>query len=370
MSLGNIPVTGMKAPIILIVPLSQVFCADKIICTIGIFSSFKEQPVETLTFWDIQIPSSSITRVGESTWYLSISKLLNSVLSQLLQEYSGDVSRFEGLFKCFQNAKRNHVATLRVPDFSRNVNLEILGYRTFPGTLEDSFAEMSQPSYTTSVFSSDEENPFTQAFLANSPEVLLGVVNKNRHAHFVVLIEDYGTLSSPPTASPPIELPTEPFPELYFVPEILSESTSSFSLQPPPSPSPSPSPFQALETYEDYIYSTFQRSLEPGVCSHTGRTKRRLWLGIRNHRNACELLTLGGFTNLSDDEEYLEFPSGKRLSLFFILTSEFGWVVSTFKKKLAYYNSCTQYTASHRWNLLLFPPMGKLYSFLFFFSNA
>ncbi|KAE9389913.1 hypothetical protein BT96DRAFT_1002786 [Gymnopus androsaceus JB14] len=334
MSLGDIPTT------------------DTIICTVGICSSFKEKPIETITLWNIQVPSSSITQLGESSWCISISQLLSLTISQLLVEYICDVSRFDGISRCFQNAKHICIATLRVPDFTQNVNLEILGFRAFSGTLEDALAHIPQ-SYLTTVFSSDGENHITQSFLSNSPKVLMGAVNRNNHAHFIILLEDMAILTSP---IGPVDFPPELWPAQYFIPEISAESSLSSSFR---APSPSPSPdLTHLETYQEYLFHMFQQGIESAVYSREGGTQRKLWFSIQNHRKACEFLTQAGFKNfLTTNEEFFELPSGTRLSMSHILTSELEWDVLTFRRKSRYYGLCAEYTASHHWNGNLFPPL-------------
>ncbi|KAE9408426.1 hypothetical protein BT96DRAFT_985756 [Gymnopus androsaceus JB14] len=326
---------------------------ETVICTLAVCSTFKEKPVETETLWNIQVPSSFLIK-GESNWRISTSQLLDSVISQLLVEYIGDPVRFDSIVKCFQNAKHTRVATLRVPDFRQNVNLEILGFCAFSGTLEEAIADSPQ-SYSTTIFSSDEKNLITQSFLSNSPEILMDFADTNNHAHFIILLQPLEEIDTLPSTLlfGPMDFPAEPLPAEYSIPEFSAESLSS-GIQASPSPSPD---LAHLETFREYLFYLFQQDIESGVYSQEGRTRRKLWFGIQNHRSACQILTQVGFTNFvtTNDEEFFELPNGTRLSMSHILISEMRWDMTTFRRKSRLYSSCAQYAISHCWSSDLLP---------------
>ncbi|KAE9393329.1 hypothetical protein BT96DRAFT_944010 [Gymnopus androsaceus JB14] len=320
--------------------------SETIACTVAICSTFEEKPVETNTFWDLQIPFSSIK--GAVVRSISLHELLNAVASQLRIDYALNISQHNRLFKCFENyPKYTDVATIRVPDFTQNVNMEIFGFRSFPGSLEQCAAPPLLETFSTMVFSSDGGNPFTQQLLSNSPEVLMGLQDRYIHPHFIVLLrppEEIISSGSPFTG--PTESPAEP---------ASAQPPSPLSLPvPPPALPPA---IANLSTFRDYALYRYEQGTENAVYSQAGGRRRKLWYGIQNHRHACQLLGLAGFTNLlsRDGSESFILPNGTHLSLSEIVASELRWDLNTFKKKYRIYTWCNKYAASHRWNSHLLP---------------
>ncbi|KAE9406575.1 hypothetical protein BT96DRAFT_987413 [Gymnopus androsaceus JB14] len=281
---------------------------------------------------------------------ISICQLLDAIISQLLVDCVSNIHRSDWVFKCFDSAKNTHVATVRVPSFTQNVNLEILGFRSFPGTLEGSMAYSPLESYATTVFSSNRKNPITEQFLSNSPDVLMGLTETYNHPHFIILLQPPG----------PEEIITLPFSPIEFLAELFpihhppaecpvpdfSASSSSLSVSPVLPPD-----MVHLDSYREYLLYSFEQDTESAVYSKEGRTRRKLWFGIQNHRNACEVLKQAGFKNLRYEVgEFFELPNGTQLSISDILDSELGWDVATFGRKSRAYDWCTQYAASHCWS--------------------
>lgn len=338
------------------VPAFIVFCTEIITCTIALSDTFEKCPVETETFWNLQIPANSLSS-GEIAQRITVKDLLNSIVMRFLVDCMKATPRSRRLLQCFAEPVGVNLATVRVPNFSLGLNQEILGFRLIPHTLAEVLDSGFFPVdlYSSSVFSCNTADPFTQMFMAQAPNVLMGLPSNLPHRHFILLFQAPPEIISLPFGQTIVDLPA-------FLIEPVLGSIETPALDDPIPSSPSHIvALVALNSFREYIMYSFGNDTTTAMYSREGGTRRKLWFGIQNHREVCTALKLAGFSDLSALGSTFRLPNGESLTLREILSSELGWDPATFKCKLGHYDWCSKFAVSHQWKFESLPAPGKFF---------